>query len=113
MTPYWPPLERLCSAPIYCTTLRVELGVFLFSPLRKAYPYLVTSSGCCERFFITPAPPPDNPKHEAFFRRKNLYEFLFADGSYNPWNLMREFNSGKGPVIHIYGRRSDGKLRMP
>ena len=79
--------------------------------------YLVTSSRCYSRFFSTQtddpfdlfystiSPPLGNPLYKKFQKRRRAYKFLFQDGPSNPWSPMKEFKSGKGPVIRIYSRR--------
>jgi hypothetical protein len=87
------------------TSLEHEIKYDIIALKENPSQYIVISSGSYDRFFSTPSPPPGNPLYETFQKRKRTYEFLFNYGPPSPWNLLKGFQSGKGPVIQIHQRR--------
>jgi len=69
--------------------------------------YLITSSGCFDRFFSTSSPSPGNPLFEDYKFRKDAYTALFDEQKAIGWKLLREFRTGKDPRILIYKRDVD------
>jgi hypothetical protein len=66
--------------------------------------YLITSSGCFDRFFKTSAPPLNNPLFSSYKKRRDTYASLFYEEEGVGWKLITEFHKGSGPTILIYRR---------
>ena len=72
--------------------------------------YLITSSGCFDRFFESSAPPPNNPLFEEHSKRKGTYSALLSQEEESGWKLLRRFQTGKGYHVLIYKRLGEKNL---
>jgi len=69
--------------------------------------YIITSSGCYDRFFefgrFTMLPPaPDSPLRAQFDETRRFYEALLAGGE--DWGLEQCIETGNGPRVLVFGR---------
>lgn len=65
--------------------------------------YLLTSSGCYDRYIDAPSPS-RSPEHAAYHRLKDTYSAILFDAESHGWRLLKRFDAGKGPVILLYER---------
>ena len=68
--------------------------------------YLMTSSGCYERY-IDPPPPPRTPSTTDYYKLRDTYSALLFDAGAYGWRLRKRFDGGKGPEILIFERTND------
>ena len=71
--------------------------------------YLITSSGCFDRFFKSNPPPPDNPLFNEHSKREGTYSALLRQEEEIGWQLLRRFQTGKGHHVFIYKRLGEKK----
>ncbi len=70
--------------------------------------YLVISSYYYRAYTEGLAPPPGNPNFARFNARKKVYSELLSHSRSSVWELVKRFDSGKGPEILIFRRMPAG-----
>lgn len=68
--------------------------------------YLITSSGCFDRYVNTPSPPRDSST-ALYHKMRDFYSALLFDAESHGWKLLKRFDRGKGHEIVIYERISE------
>ena len=96
--------KRYRSHPVYDTGRLADLGYNMAAAQHSRARWLVTSSGCYQRFLparLADLPAPDNPLYEKFMARRAFYQALFEGKT--RFRPTRIFSEGSGPVVWICG----------
>jgi hypothetical protein len=96
--------KQLQARPAYDLGRLGDLGYNVAAIERSPAQWIITSSGCYNRFLSTDTagwPDPAHPLYQRFMRCRAFYKLLFAGQT--RFRRARVFSEGSGPVVLVYG----------